>query len=84
MKENDREKQPPNIDRAKFAQAFIIETIYLSNLSAFVVAANQCNPVGIAHLNQNKVQYINIKKHPQNIEEIQTLSANKRRKVSTE
>ena len=40
----------PYIDRAILTKAFIVEAVHLSDLSALVVATNQSDTLGIAHL----------------------------------
>ena len=42
---------PPHIHGSIFPQAFIIESIYLCDLSAFMIPTNQCDAVWISHLN---------------------------------
>ena len=39
----------PDIDAAIFAEALVVETIHLGDLSAFVVAADECNSVWITN-----------------------------------
>ena len=36
--------------RPIFTETFVVKTIYLSNLAAFVVPADQSNAIGVAHL----------------------------------
>jgi hypothetical protein len=40
----------PDIDRTVFLEALIVESIDLSDLSAFVVTTNQRDTIGISHL----------------------------------
>jgi hypothetical protein len=51
----------PHVDGAILPQAFIIEPIYLSDLSAFVVPANQGDTVRITYL-LIKSSYLSAKK----------------------
>ena len=48
------------------AQALVVETIHLRDLTALVVAASQCDTVRIAHLKRNLLQYMHVDrtKHP--------------------
>lgn len=39
----------PNVQRAVLSKTFIIESINLSYLSAFVVASDESDQIGIAH-----------------------------------
>lgn len=41
---------PPHGDRAVFPQAFIVKPIHLGDLSAFMVATNQGDPIRVADL----------------------------------
>lgn len=45
-----RKTHPPHIDTAILAQTFIVKAINLRDLSTFVIAADQRNPIGIANL----------------------------------
>ena len=45
---------PPNVHRAVFAEALVVESIHLSYLSAFVVASDQCDPVLVADFESQK------------------------------
>lgn len=40
----------PHIHRAIFPEAFVVKPVYLGNLPAFVVATNERDAIGIAHL----------------------------------
>ena len=66
----------PNVDTTIFLEAFVVESINLRNLSAFVVSSYQCNTLGVANLQ------VDVKKRLQKYG--LTLRASKRRKVSTE
>ena len=79
----------PHIHRAIFAQTFIIKSINLSNLTAFVVSADQSDSVRIADLSRRrKEKKIRMKKKINGMpggqrRGIPTLRANKSRNVST-
>ena len=47
--------EAPHIGVPVFAKAFIIKAINLCNLSALVVAANESDPFGVSHLQQQTV-----------------------------
>jgi hypothetical protein len=40
----------PYVDGAIFSKTFVIEAIYLGNLTALVVPANQSNTIGVSNL----------------------------------
>jgi hypothetical protein len=42
----------PHINRTIFPQTFIIKSIDLRDLSAFMISTNQCDAVRISHLNE--------------------------------
>ena len=39
----------PYVDRAILAQALVIKSVNLSNLSALVIASNKCDPVSVPY-----------------------------------
>lgn len=41
---------PPHIHGSIFPQTFIIESINLCDLSAFMISSNQCDAIWVAHL----------------------------------
>ena len=43
----------PHVDTAKLAQAFIIKSVYLSDLARFVVASDQCDALRVTHFKCN-------------------------------
>ena len=45
---------PPNIDTSVLAQTFVVKAINLSNLSAFVVATDERDPIRVTYLEGEK------------------------------
>ena len=43
----------PYVDGAVLFETFVIETVNLRNLPAFMVASNQRNPIRVPHLQKN-------------------------------
>lgn len=51
----------PHETGAIFAHTFVVEAIYLSNLTGFVITTDKCHPVRIADLQKKSPNFVLIK-----------------------